>query len=44
MPSPNWTMSRTAAPMQLPRSAASREVAGGGIRVSRGRHIIRYMR
>src|SRR5271170_6632662 len=29
MPRPNWTMSRTAAPMQLPRSAASRGVAGG---------------
>src|SRR5258708_30165047 len=28
MPSPNWTISKTAAPMQLPRSAASRlEVA-----------------
>src|SRR3984957_4487423 len=29
MPSANWTMSRTAAPMQLPRSVASRGAAGG---------------
>ena len=27
MPIPNWTMSRTAAPMQLPRNAVSREAS-----------------
>src|SRR5215472_881864 len=30
MPSPNWMMSSTAAPMQLPRSAASRRVGAWG--------------